>query len=93
MTARHNQKALEDMGDPRPGSDGEYYHPTESDRERGRWAVVFERLDADGVPDIESMAHIIPIFDTRPHRISVDCWCDPKRSGKTKETWNHNLSQ
>lgn len=68
----------------------EYYHPSASDKARGTWAVVFEMLDEDGKPDLDSTAHLIPIFDARIHKIAGDCQCEPI---ERKDCWEHRTSQ
>lgn len=66
---KHYQKAL---------SEFDVYHPTDSEKDQGNWAVVFEQLDCNGEPDPTSNAHIIPTFDPIHHRISASCWCGAK---------------
>lgn len=60
------------------GTAPEVYVPSKSDKERGKWAVVFEQIDENGVPDVDSTAHIIPTYGVN-HQISDICWCQPDR--------------
>lgn len=59
----------------------EVYVPSESEKARGKLAVVFERLDEGGMPDFDSTAHIIPTYGAN-HQISEACWCQPTKQAR-----------
>ena len=72
----------------------EVYTPTQAERERGKWAVVFELKDEDGMPDINSTPHIIPTFGVN-HEISEFCWCQPEKDTRRNgdDCFVHSPSQ
>jgi hypothetical protein len=80
MTVLHQQ----------PVSAFEVYEPSESEKAKGRWAVVHEKW-IDGEPDWNSIAHIMPTFGQH-HQISENCWCQPKRFGENNDII-HEASQ
>jgi hypothetical protein len=73
----------------------EVYVPTAEELKAGKWALIFERLDEDGQPDLSMPGHTIPIRDPIHHLISGTCWCSPTKENCENglELWNHRISQ
>lgn len=70
----------------------EYYQPSFEEKAQGSWAVVCERLNEDGEPDLSSTRHVIPTFDSMNHRVSALCICGPKWSDFSS-AWVHGVRQ
>ena len=73
----------------------ETYIPTEEDRSRGNWAVVFEDFDeVEQEPDTDSNCHMVPIKGIY-HQLTKNCWCsptsEPMNNGHTM--YKHRISQ
>ena len=76
MTILYQKSIAEIAAQPLPRTE-EVFTPTDEDRKRGNWAVVFDYLDEDGEPFANSVAHIIPIHGML-HQLSEMCACDPE---------------
>ena len=92
MKILYQKSIAEIAAQPLPRTE-EVFEPTEEDRKKGMWAVVFEDLDEDGEPDFESNAHIMPTHGML-HQLSRQCSCEPevrKRGAQTQII--HAISQ
>ena len=72
-------------------ADYETYRTTAEERAKGKWAVVAEKLDEDGLPDAAFPIHIIPTYGIH-HLIHKDCWCVPKPDPELFNVWVHGPS-
>lgn len=51
--------------------------PSDDERKRGKYVLVFEMTTGNGEWDIFSTAHILPLFG-KNHIIDKSCWCEPR---------------
>lgn len=77
MKILYQRSIAEIAAQPLPRTE-EVFEPTDEDRKKGMWAVVFEQLDENGDPDFNSTAHIIPTHGMF-HQLSAQCACEPDK--------------
>lgn len=77
MKILYQKSIAEIAAQPLPRSE-EMYEPTKSERAKGNWAVVAEKFDENGEPDLTSQCHVIPTHGMI-HQISEQCPCEPYR--------------